>query len=96
VSDSGIGYRGCVNHPDGPIYHGGEAAFTNGKFDESAVSERELAHTSVFHWIGALGKDMTESQPAEFPKFEPPPRKYRSRQRRSLLIACYACLARHG
>ncbi len=94
VSDSGIGYRGSVKHPDGPVYHVGDAAVPNENLDESEISEHELAHTSVFHWITAMGNDRAASLTDDVPKYEPSPRKYRSRKRRDLLIACYASLAR--
>ena len=52
------------------------------------LSRTTVAHTSLFHWVTALGRHALQQMETLRADFAPASRKYTSERRRSILIAC--------
>ena len=58
--------------------------------DDETPSISIVAHSSLFHWVTTLGKDVVWHLKTLHADFAPASRKYTSERRRSILIACDA------
>ncbi len=90
VSNPATSYRKGVCSANLPIFYAqGTRAKSGQEHRADAIpSLCTMAHTSLFRWVTALGRDairQSQSLPADF---TPASRKYTSDQRRSILIAC--------
>lgn len=90
VSNTATSYRRGVCSANLPIF------YAQGSADKSAPRDRyvailnstTVAHTSLFHWVTALGSDALRQPKTVHADFAPASRKYMSERRRSILIAC--------
>lgn len=79
-------YRAAVRCGRLPIFHIDPQA---DQHQVETACDRALAHTSVFHWVTALGTEQQTAELATARVFEPARRKYRSETRRRILVRCY-------
>lgn len=88
VSDPAASYRKGVRSANLPIFHAGPADTTAPRNAKNAMPcLATVAHSSLFHWVTALGRRPLEIHRAEL---APAARKYTSQRRRSILVACWA------
>ncbi len=81
-----------VLDPSMPIYH---MAGGSGNEPGEAAGLAVLSHTTLYHWISALGRAAAQGEATDAAKLTVPARrKYRSDARRQVLIRCHRrCLA---
>ncbi len=92
VNSTAISYRKGVRSANRPIYY---EKTPLGKSVQQHRSQEILslaivAHSSLFHWVTALGRDALRQLGIVHADFAPASRKYTSEPRRSILIACQA------
>jgi hypothetical protein len=92
VSNAAISYRKGVCSAGLPIFYAQVPGVKSAQYTctDTIPSLSTVAHTSLFRWVTALGRDalrQLETLPADF---APASRKWVSKKRRSILIACRA------
>ena len=92
VNSTATSYRKGVRSANRPIYYEktpvGKSAQQHRS--EEILSLAIVAHSSLFHWVTALGRDALRQPEPPHADFAPASRKYTSEPRRSILIACQA------
>src|SRR5208337_5535187 len=88
VNSKATSYRKGVCSANRRIYYEESPAGKSAQQHRSdeIVSLAIVAHSSLFHWVTALGRDALRQLGAIQTDFAPPPHKYASEQRRSILI----------
>ena len=89
VGVAAISYRKGVCFENLPIF------YPQGPADKSAQQHRRdriptVAHSSLFRWVTALGRDALRQLKTLHADFAPALRKYTTERRRSILVACRA------
>jgi hypothetical protein len=95
VSNTATSYRKGVCSENQPIYYEESSAGKSAQQHRSddSLSLAIVAHSSLFHWVTALGRDALRQLGAVHTDFAPASQKYTSERRRSILITCRAtCL----
>ncbi|MGA2258653.1 MAG: hypothetical protein ABSG53_28640 [Thermoguttaceae bacterium] len=94
VNSTATSYRKGVRSENRPIYYEEPPADKSvQQRSGEIVSLAIVAHSSLFHWVTALGRDALRQSGTRDASFAPAPYKYASEQRRSILITCQAtCL----
>jgi transposase-like protein len=91
VSSTATSYRKGVCSANRRIYYEESPAGKSAQHrSDEILSLAIVAHSSLFHWVTALGRDALRQLRAAHTDFAPAPRKYASERRRSILIACQA------
>lgn len=92
VSNTATSYRKGVYSANRPIYYEESPAGKSAQHHRSGeiLSLAIVAHSSLFHWVTALGRDALRQLRNVHADFAPASRKYTSEPRRSILIACQA------
>ncbi len=92
VGNTTTSYRKGVRSANRPIYYEKSSAGKSAQQQQSGeiLSIAIVAHSSLFHWVTALGSDAFRQLRAAHTDFAPAPRKYASELRRSILIGCQA------
>ncbi len=96
VSNAATSYRKGMCAANLPIFYAQGPADKAAQHchSETTLSFTIVAHTSLFHWVTALGTNARRRPEPLGADFTPASRKYVSEQRRSILIACRAtCVA---
>ena len=92
VSDTTTSYRKCVRSANRLIFYAHRPTNESAQCHhyDATLSRITMAHSSLFHWVTALGRAALRQPDSPEVDFAPAPRKYASEQRRSILIACQA------
>jgi hypothetical protein len=90
VNNTATSYRKGVCSANLPIFYAQWPANKSAPQNRSdaILSRTTVAHTSLFHWVTALGMDALRQPRTLHADFAPASRKYTSERRRSILIAC--------
>ncbi len=90
VNSTATSYRKGVRSANRPIYYEKTPAGKSAQqhWSDEILSVAIVAHSSLFHWVTALGRDALRQPEPPHPDFALAPRKYASERRRSILIAC--------
>lgn len=101
VGNPATSYRKGIRTANMPIFHVQPPTGKVAQLSESGDGHcpATVAHTSLFHWVTALGTCLSRQPEASVPDFAPSPRKYTCEERRSVLVlcraTCSAVLSRH-
>ena len=92
VNSTATSYRTGVRSANLLIFyaHGPANNSAQHHHSDAILSRITMAHSSLFHWVTALGRDALRQPEPPDADFAPAPRKYSSERRRSILIACQA------
>lgn len=94
VRNPATSYRKGVCFANLPIFHEKAVEKTSvDRSNEDAAPCPTVAHTSLFHWVTALGAEAMRSSSTRQVAFLLSPRKYTSERRRSILMECYSISA---
>jgi len=87
VEDDGVSYRKSVLNTYLPIFHRPGPADGPGAYDDR---EPVLAHTTLYRWVSALGRDSWPAPPGGQPPARSIPAdwKFLTTSRRDVLLAC--------
>lgn len=92
VGNAATSYRKGVCSANLPIFYAQGPADKSGQHHHSdaILNLTTVAHSSLFHWVTALGRDALRHLKTLQADFVPASCKYTSERRRSILIACRA------
>ena len=92
VGNAATSYRKGVRSANLPIFyaHGPADKSERHHHSEATPSLTTMAHSSLFHWVTALGRHAPRHPKTVHADFVPASCKYTSERRRSILITCRA------